>query len=233
MERFGRLDAAFAVAGGATFGTIVDGEDADWDGTVALVLRGVYLTVRHTARAMRSGGRGGAIVAVASLNAHVPMWGGSAYSAGKAGRREPGAQPGLPGSAGGAIMKVPVATAHTQGVRPNDYHWAVEGELVRIDSVCRKDLDDPEGDCGCGRGFAGTNSARATTTALVAEVPLSLDDYAEAIRSSLEQQGYGTRTAWAEAEGLADCAAAFATGTVLERRIWDLRVRALPLDGAA
>ena len=85
VEEFGRLDAAFAVAGGAAFGTIVDGEDADWDRTVALVLRGVYLTVRHAVRAMREGGRGGAVVAVASLNAHVPMWGGSAYSAGKAG----------------------------------------------------------------------------------------------------------------------------------------------------
>lgn len=85
VERFGRLDAAFAVTGGARFGTIVDGEDDDWDATLALVLRGVYLTIRHAVRGMRDAGRGGAVVAVASLNAHVPMWGGSAYSAGKAG----------------------------------------------------------------------------------------------------------------------------------------------------
>jgi hypothetical protein len=27
-------------------------------------------------------------------------------------------------------MKVLVATARTQGDRPNDYHWCIEGELV-------------------------------------------------------------------------------------------------------
>jgi hypothetical protein len=69
-------------------------------------------------------------------------------------------------------MKVLVATRATQGTRGNDYHWAIEGELVRVGEVCRKDRNDPDGGCGCGRGFAGLNSHRATTTARVAEVPL-------------------------------------------------------------
>ena len=56
--------------------------EGDWDFTVDLVLKGIFLSVKHEARAMTGGG---AIVNVASLNAHVPMWFGAAYVAGKAG----------------------------------------------------------------------------------------------------------------------------------------------------
>jgi NAD(P)-dependent dehydrogenase (short-subunit alcohol dehydrogenase family) len=81
----GRIDQLFNVAGGAKFGTILDGHNADWTDTVALGLTGTYLMTRYAATAMRSNRSGGAIVNVASLNAHVPMAGGSAYSAAKAG----------------------------------------------------------------------------------------------------------------------------------------------------
>jgi NAD(P)-dependent dehydrogenase (short-subunit alcohol dehydrogenase family) len=85
VSRFGRLDVAFNVAGAARFGSVLDGTEEDWSATVDLVLKGTYLGTKHAARAIRDGGRGGAIVNVASLNAHVPMYGGSSYSAGKAG----------------------------------------------------------------------------------------------------------------------------------------------------
>lgn len=85
LERFGRLDMAFAVAGAAKPGTLTDIDTADWMWTVDLVLKGTFLTVRHAARAMRRAGHGGAIVVVSSLNAHVPMFGGSSYAAAKAG----------------------------------------------------------------------------------------------------------------------------------------------------
>ena len=82
VERFGRLDAAFNVAGSARFGTVVDGDEEDWRWTVDLVLRGVYLSTRHEARVMAPGS---AIVNISSLNAHVPLYGASSYAAAKAG----------------------------------------------------------------------------------------------------------------------------------------------------
>lgn len=83
--RFGRIDLAFNVAGAARVGAIVDLDEADWDFTVDLVQKGVFLCTKHEARHIRAGGRGGAIVNVSSLNAVVPQPAGSAYSTGKAG----------------------------------------------------------------------------------------------------------------------------------------------------
>ncbi|MDG3010368.1 SDR family oxidoreductase [Rhodococcus sp. D2-41] len=83
VERFGALDLAFNVAGAARGGKILDLEESDWDFTIDLVQKGVFLCTKHEARHMVE--RGGAIVNVASLNAHVPMHGGSPYVTGKAG----------------------------------------------------------------------------------------------------------------------------------------------------
>ena len=85
IERFGGLDVAFNVAGAARGGPITDLTEADWDWTVDLVLKGVFLSTKHEARQMRERGVRGAIVNISSLNAHVPMWGGSPYAAAKAG----------------------------------------------------------------------------------------------------------------------------------------------------
>ena len=85
VERFGGLDAAFHVAGASRPGLIVDLAEDDWDFTVDLCLKGVFLGIKHAARRMIEQGRGGAIVNVASLNSRVPMFFGAAYSAAKAG----------------------------------------------------------------------------------------------------------------------------------------------------
>jgi NAD(P)-dependent dehydrogenase (short-subunit alcohol dehydrogenase family) len=85
VERFGGLDLAFNVAGGSRPGYIVDLAADEWDFTVELCLKGVFLGMKHQARQMIRQGRGGAIVNIASLNAHVPMHAGSAYVAAKAG----------------------------------------------------------------------------------------------------------------------------------------------------
>jgi NAD(P)-dependent dehydrogenase (short-subunit alcohol dehydrogenase family) len=82
---FGALDMAFNVAGVSRGAPIVDLDEQVWDFTVDRVLKGVYLSTKHEARAMRATGRGGAIVNMASLNAHVPMHTGAAYSSAKAG----------------------------------------------------------------------------------------------------------------------------------------------------
>lgn len=52
--------------------------------TVNLCLKGVFLGMKHQITQMKKNG-GGAIVNVSSLNSDVPMWGGSAYAAAKAG----------------------------------------------------------------------------------------------------------------------------------------------------
>ena len=73
------------MAGGLRTGTVDQLSEDDWDFTVDLVLKGVFLGTRAASAAMIAGGRGGAIVNISSLNAHVPLYGGSAYAAGKAG----------------------------------------------------------------------------------------------------------------------------------------------------
>jgi meso-butanediol dehydrogenase/(S,S)-butanediol dehydrogenase/diacetyl reductase len=85
VDRFGGLDAAFHVAGASRPALIVDMTEEDWDFTVDLCLKGVFLGVKHAAKRMVTQGRGGAIVNIASLNSRVPMFFGAAYSAAKAG----------------------------------------------------------------------------------------------------------------------------------------------------
>jgi hypothetical protein len=122
-------------------------------------------------------------------------------------------------------MKVLVATAQTQGLRPNDFDFCVEGELVTVGLVCATDRRDPDGGCGCGRAFAGLNSHRATTTAKVNEIELSEDDYVEALRSSLTQQGWPTSDVQELAWWLAQLVSEWPVGTIVERRIDDILIR--------
>ena len=122
-------------------------------------------------------------------------------------------------------MKALVATRATQGQRENDFNFCVEGELVTVGLVCATDRHDPDGGCGCGRAFAGLNSHRATTTATVKEVELSADDYIEALRSSLAEQGWPTADVGELAAWLAQLVGEWPVGTVVERRLDDIQVR--------
>ncbi len=85
VDRFGALDTAFNVAGASRASLIVDMTEDDWDFTVDLCLKGVFLGLKHQAREMIRAGAGGSIVNIASLNSRVPMFFNSAYSAAKAG----------------------------------------------------------------------------------------------------------------------------------------------------
>lgn len=117
-------------------------------------------------------------------------------------------------------MKLLTATSLTQGNRDNDFNFCVEGELVHIDLPCVEDRSDPDGPCGCGRSFGGLNSHCATTTAMIRDVEdFSPRDYLEAIRSSLDQQGYDSSQAVHEAAALHCLARSWPAGTVLERRL--------------
>ncbi|WUH96602.1 hypothetical protein OHR68_23865 [Spirillospora sp. NBC_00431] len=123
-------------------------------------------------------------------------------------------------------LKLLTATNSTQGFRDNDFDWCVEGELVHIGMVCARDRDDPDGGCGCGRSFAGLNSHRATTTAMVREVPgFTVDDHVLAIRSSLEQQGCDPSFAEHEAALLRCLVRDWPVGVIVERRLDEIVVR--------
>ena len=85
VDAFGRLDIVFNNAGvGGAFGPITEIEVDDWDYTFAVLVRGVFLGIKHGARAMIDGGAGGAIVNTASVAGLSGGAGPQAYSAAKA-----------------------------------------------------------------------------------------------------------------------------------------------------
>ncbi|HEU4703301.1 MAG TPA: SDR family oxidoreductase, partial [Conexibacter sp.] len=85
VERFGRVDLGFNVAGGGRGGAIVELDAADWRHTVDLSLTGAFHGVKHQARQMIAQASGGAIVNVSSICAQLPNYGGAGYCSAKAG----------------------------------------------------------------------------------------------------------------------------------------------------
>jgi hypothetical protein len=124
-------------------------------------------------------------------------------------------------------LKLLVASSRAQGDRAGDFFWCVEGELVYLGFVCASDEADPDGGCGCGRAFSGMSSHRATTTAEVRELDMTREDVAEALASSLEEGGYGRSPDLVEAlvEQLLAVPAGYPAGTILERRLDEVRAR--------
>lgn len=82
-ETYGSIDYSFHVAGASKSGLIVDQKLEDWNFTINLVLNGVFLFTKHVARKMKEQNYG-KIVNISSVNAHIPMFFGSAYSSAKA-----------------------------------------------------------------------------------------------------------------------------------------------------
>ncbi len=84
-------------------------------------------------------------------------------------------------------MKVLVATHEGQGDEAGDYCFTVDGELV---TPVHPDCSDSDR-CGCARGFAGLASSRATTTAVVAELPeFNHHMLRQALYDSLDRGGW-------------------------------------------
>ena len=84
LDRFGRLDFAFLNAGvGGAFGPIADTTVDEWDYTFHVLVRGVFLGMKHCSAPMRRAG-GGAIVVTASIAGITGCAGSHAYSAAKA-----------------------------------------------------------------------------------------------------------------------------------------------------
>jgi len=85
VDVYGRLDCMFNNAGVAgAVGPIESVTVEAFDGTVAVLLRGVFLGVKHAAPVMRSQG-GGSIINTASVAAIRAGYGNHVYSAAKAG----------------------------------------------------------------------------------------------------------------------------------------------------
>ncbi len=85
VRRFGRLDIAYLNAGvGGAFGPIAETDVADWDYTFAVLVRSVFLGMKHASGAMRKLGDGGVILVTASIAGMVGGAGSHAYSAAKA-----------------------------------------------------------------------------------------------------------------------------------------------------
>jgi NAD(P)-dependent dehydrogenase (short-subunit alcohol dehydrogenase family) len=85
VAEFGRLDVVFNNAGiGGAFGPVTDLEVEDWDFTFAVLVRGVFLGIKHGARAMKRQGGGGSIINTASVAGLSGGAGPLCYSAAKA-----------------------------------------------------------------------------------------------------------------------------------------------------
>lgn len=86
VASWGRLDGAFANAGiVGVIGPIEQTPMDDFDRTMAVLVRGVFVTIKHAARQMIACGNGGAIVATSSVAAVQGGLGPHAYAMAKAG----------------------------------------------------------------------------------------------------------------------------------------------------
>ena len=86
VAKFGRLNIAFNNAGvEGAWAPIVRQSEDDWDRTIAINLKGVWLCLKYELGQMLKQGGGGAIVNMASVTGLVGFVGAAAYSASKHG----------------------------------------------------------------------------------------------------------------------------------------------------
>jgi NAD(P)-dependent dehydrogenase (short-subunit alcohol dehydrogenase family) len=84
-KAFGGLDILFNNAGvGGAFGALTELHVDDWDYTFHVLVRGVFLGMKHGVRVMQAQGRGGSIINTASVAGLSGGGGPLAYSAAKA-----------------------------------------------------------------------------------------------------------------------------------------------------
>ncbi|HLZ68980.1 MAG TPA: SDR family oxidoreductase [Dehalococcoidia bacterium] len=84
VERFGRLDVGLFAAGTGGGGPIHLLESEVFDRVIRLNVYGVFYAVKHAANQMIAQGRGGSLIAIASLNARQVAEGFTAYCTSKA-----------------------------------------------------------------------------------------------------------------------------------------------------
>ena len=85
VAQFGQLDVLFNNAGiGGAFGSVTELDVDDWDETFAVLVRSVFLGVKHGAKQMIEQGWGGSIINTASVAGLSGGAGPTAYSGAKA-----------------------------------------------------------------------------------------------------------------------------------------------------
>ena len=85
VDAFGRLDIVFNNAGiGGAFGPVTELDVDDWDTTFHILVRSVFLGIKHAARIMIDQGEGGSIINTGSIAGMGGGAGPEAYSAAKA-----------------------------------------------------------------------------------------------------------------------------------------------------
>jgi hypothetical protein len=136
-------------------------------------------------------------------------------------------------------MKLLTVTREHQGEQDGDFCHAVEGELVLVGDVCATDRANPDGGCGCGRAFSGMSSLRPTTTALVRDLDLSVDDLRLAVEGYYVAYGMGpevigpeefAEVVSASVADMVDIAPFLPAGAVVGRRLDNLVWRSEPSE---
>ena len=85
VSEFGRLDIIFNNAGvGGAIGPVWELEEAEWDYTFDVLVKGVFFGIKHAVRQFQAQGSGGAIINTASVAGLSGGCGPLAYSAAKA-----------------------------------------------------------------------------------------------------------------------------------------------------
>jgi len=85
IEEFGQLDILFNNAGlGGAYGSIIDIDADEWDQSMAILLKSVFMGIKHASKFMQNNPNGGSIINTGSIAGMSGGGGPQAYSAAKA-----------------------------------------------------------------------------------------------------------------------------------------------------